>query len=90
MYKEGHIPSAANVPMGSLINPDTTFKSPEEIAQILKGKGFQNPEFDPTIVSCFKGVQACVVGTAFDILGNKNVKVYDGSYEEYSQRQQKK
>jgi len=32
MYKEGHIPSAANVPMGSLINPDTTFKSPEEIA----------------------------------------------------------
>ena len=62
----------------------------EEIKNYLKSKGLENPESQPIIVSCMKGFTACTLDTAIKLIGNQNSSVYDGSYNEYSQKTQNK
>lgn len=90
IHQAGHIPTALNVPFAEFLNSDKTYKSPEEIKAILKKKGIENPESSQIIVSCMKGFTACTLDLALKIIGNKNTSLYDGSYNEYSQKVQKK
>ncbi|MFS1582564.1 MAG: rhodanese-like domain-containing protein [Candidatus Arsenophonus phytopathogenicus] len=39
----------------------------------------------PTVISCGSGMTAAVVLLALILLGNKNVKLYDGSWAEWGQ-----
>lgn len=83
----GNIPSSLNIPFTSVINEDKTFKTVDELKKVFIDAGIENPESQQIILSCQRGITACVLESALRIIGNPNVTLYDGSYEEYSRRQ---
>lgn len=79
----GHIAGAKSIPFDSLVNADGTFKSEAELRKIFADAGVGK---DVTIVSyCHVGQQGTVVYFIAKSLGY-NVKLYDGSFEEWSER----
>jgi len=79
----GHIPSAKSIPWSMAVNPDGTFKAPDELEQIyLQQKGV-DPKRD-TIAYCRIGERSSHTWFVLTyLLGLKNVKNYDGSWTEY-------
>jgi thiosulfate/3-mercaptopyruvate sulfurtransferase len=86
IFSQGNIPGSKNLPFTGLLNPDKTFKSAEEIKKVLQSVGIENPESAPIISTCQRGITACILEVALDIIGNNNTTIYDGSYEEFSKR----
>jgi rhodanese-related sulfurtransferase len=86
VYSNGHIPSSINVPFTQVLNEDKTYKSAEELTQILKQAGFSDPVNQQYVLSCQRGVTACILDVAMRLIGNTHTSVYDGSYEEYSKK----
>jgi thiosulfate/3-mercaptopyruvate sulfurtransferase len=89
VFAQGSIPGSKNLAFTHLLNADKTFKSPEELKTIFKAAGILNPESDQLIVSCQRGITACIVDAGLRIVGNKNTSIYDGSYEEFAYMQKK-
>lgn len=81
--RAGHIKNSINMPFGQLLNKDGTLKSNEDLTWILASKGIDISK--ETVVTCGSGVTACTVDLALKVLGNKNARLYDGSWTEYSQ-----
>jgi thiosulfate/3-mercaptopyruvate sulfurtransferase len=83
--KPGHIPGAVNLPWKILMDEDnsTLLKNEEEIKAILDEKGIG---LDKTIIcSCGTGREATNEFVMFKFfLGCKNVKIYEGSFTEWS------
>jgi thiosulfate/3-mercaptopyruvate sulfurtransferase len=83
--KPGHIPGAVNLPWKILMNKDnsTFLKNEEEIKTILDEKGIVP---DKTIIcSCGTGREATNEFIMFKFfLGWRNVKIYEGSFTEWS------
>jgi thiosulfate/3-mercaptopyruvate sulfurtransferase len=79
----GHIPGAKSIPWSTAVNPDGTFKAPEELEKIyLQQKGI-DPNRD-TIAYCRIGERSSHTWFVLTyLLGLKNVKNYDGSWTEY-------
>jgi thiosulfate/3-mercaptopyruvate sulfurtransferase len=78
----GHIPGAANIPWGTAVNQDGTFKSADELKQIYGGKGIDGGK--PTIAYCRIGERSSHTWFALtQLLGYDNVRNYDGSWTEY-------
>jgi len=77
MPRAGRIPGAVNVPFPSLLGPTKEFLAPKEIAMKLGSK--------PVIAYCHIGMQATVVYFSARLAG-QDVKLYDGSYEDWSRR----
>ena len=77
----GHIPGARNIPFASLYNADGTFKSEAEIRRIFTAAGV-DPEA-PFTASCGSGVTANSLIFAARRLGNRDTRLYDGSWSEY-------
>lgn len=78
----GHLPGSKNVPWDWLVD-EGSYQSPEKLKTI-----FAKQQVDiklPTVVSCDSGMTAAVVLLALILLGNKNVKLYDGSWAEWGQ-----
>lgn len=76
------LPGSKNVPWDWLVK-EGCYKSPAELKAI-----FANQQVDimlPTVISCGSGMTAAVVLLALILLGNKNVKLYDGSWAEWGQ-----
>ena len=80
--RAGHIPTAANVPWSKAANDDGTFKSDEELQQLYTEAGV---DWDKdTIAYCRIGERSSHTWFVFhELLGQKNVKNYDGSWTEY-------
>lgn len=77
----GHIPNAVNVPWGSIVNEDGTYKSAEEIRSIYEEAGI---DFDkPIIAYCRIGERASHSWYALSQILGAEVKVYDGSWTEW-------
>lgn len=77
----GHIPGARNLPYSELYNPDGTFKSGEEIRRL-----FEIAKVDPDrpfVASCGSGVTANSLIFAARLLGNRDTRLYDGSWSEW-------
>ncbi|MDO5728306.1 MAG: sulfurtransferase [Actinomycetaceae bacterium] len=76
--RSGHIPTSGSVPYTSL-QRDGWILSDEELQRIL------GPLIDerPIVTSCGSGVTACVIALALDIIGRKDVAVYDGSWAQW-------
>ena len=87
VYSQGHIPLSKNIPFSTLLNPDNTYKSVEELRKLLKDMGVDQPETQPIVSTCQRGITACILDVALRLIGNTNTSVYDGSYEEYSKKQ---
>lgn len=79
----GHMPGSKSLPFGQLLDENKHFKSPEELEKIILSKVDPNKT---TIASCGSGVTACIFENAINQISDKKVRVYDGSWGEYSVR----
>jgi thiosulfate/3-mercaptopyruvate sulfurtransferase len=79
--RRGHIPGATNIPYVSLLDAQGKWKSPETLAAMFRDAGVK--QGDHVIAYCHIGQQATAVYFAGRYLGI-DVRMYDGSWEEYS------
>jgi thiosulfate/3-mercaptopyruvate sulfurtransferase len=78
----GHIPGAANVPWAQAVNEDGTFKSANDLRQLYAGKGVVNG--NDIVAYCRIGERSAHTWFVLhELLGNDNVKNYDGSWTEW-------
>jgi thiosulfate/3-mercaptopyruvate sulfurtransferase len=78
----GHIPTAINVPWSKAANEDGTFKSDDELRELYSGEGLDDGK--DTIAYCRIGERSSHTWFALhELLGQPNVKNYDGSWTEY-------
>jgi len=77
----GHIPGSRNLPFSELYNPDGTFKPRDEIRQLFIAAG-ADPE-KPFVATCGSGVTANALIFAARLLGNRDTRLYDGSWSEW-------
>ncbi len=79
---KGHIPGAKNMEYTQLLKENGALKSKTEIENIAKGVGATADK--EIILYCGTSTRAGIVYLAFTtILGYKNVKVYEGAYNEW-------
>lgn len=81
----GRIPTAVHVPAKSLVNGDGTWKSIDEQRAILDA-GSVTPD-KRVVAYCNGGVTATVVLFALDRIGRRNYANYDGSWNEWGERE---
>jgi thiosulfate/3-mercaptopyruvate sulfurtransferase len=78
----GHIPGAKNIPWAKAANDDGTFKSRDELEKIYKDAGIDFSK--PTIAYCRIGERSSHTWFVLKyLLGQNNVKNYDGSWTEW-------
>ena len=81
--REGHVPSASNLPFTALLDERGSFKPREALAELLDAAGAAGGK--RIIAYCHIGQQATVVYFAARLLG-RDARLYDGSWEDWSQR----
>jgi thiosulfate/3-mercaptopyruvate sulfurtransferase len=80
--KAGHVPSAKNVPWSRAANDDGTFKSDDELRAIYADAGVDFGK--DSIAYCRIGERSAHTWFVLhELLGQPNVKNYDGSWTEY-------
>jgi len=80
--RAGHIPTAISVPWSKAANEDGTFKSDTELAKIYGDAGLDGSK--DTIAYCRIGERSSHTWFVLkELLGQDNVKNYDGSWTEY-------
>jgi thiosulfate/3-mercaptopyruvate sulfurtransferase len=80
--RAGHIPTSVNVPWSKNANDDGTFKSDAELKALYDEVGFDTDK--DTIALCRIGERSSLTWFVLhELLGQKNVKNYDGSWTEY-------
>jgi thiosulfate/3-mercaptopyruvate sulfurtransferase len=80
--RAGHIPTAINVPWSKAANEDGTFKSDADLAKLYSEAGLDNGK--DTIAYCRIGERSSHTWFVLkELLGQQNVKNYDGSWTEY-------
>jgi thiosulfate/3-mercaptopyruvate sulfurtransferase len=82
-HKTGHILGARSVPFNTLINEDGSMKPVAELRGIFDAAGIKPG--DTVIAYCHIGQQATGVVMAARLLGHP-VRLYDGSFEDWSRR----
>jgi thiosulfate/3-mercaptopyruvate sulfurtransferase len=79
--RSGHVPGAANVHYATLLEPDGTLKSPDEIAKVFGAAGVDVKK--PVITSCGSGITAAILTLGLTLIGAKDHALYDGSWSEW-------
>jgi thiosulfate/3-mercaptopyruvate sulfurtransferase len=80
--RPGHIPTAKNIPWSQSANDDGTFKSDEDLTTLYGGKGVDLSK--DTIAYCRIGERSAHTWFVLhELLGQPNVKNYDGSWTEW-------
>jgi len=80
--RSGRIPGAVHLPYMTLLNEDDTFKSPSELRQLIQL--VLPDEESPAISYCRLSHRATLAYFAMtEILGYRNLRVYDGSWTEW-------
>jgi thiosulfate/3-mercaptopyruvate sulfurtransferase len=80
----GHIPGAINIPGNDLLRSDGTFRPVDELRSIFAAAGL--PARGRVVAYCGLGLSATAVAFALDIVGVRDVSVYDGSWAEWGSR----
>jgi len=80
----GHVPGAVNVLWKDALRDDWMLKDAEELEQMYIDAGF-GPE-TATITYCQAGVRAAFTHLVLTALGHDDVRTYDGSWEEWGNR----
>jgi thiosulfate/3-mercaptopyruvate sulfurtransferase len=80
--RAGHIPTAANIPWSKAANDDGTFRSDDDLTQLYADAGVDFGK--DTIAYCRIGERSAHTWFVLhEILGQANVKNYDGSWTEW-------
>ncbi len=80
--RPGHVPSARNIPWSKAANDDGTFKSDDELKALYESEGVDLAK--DTIAYCRIGERSAHTWFVLhELLGQSNVKNYDGSWTEY-------
>ncbi len=79
--RSGHIPGSRNVHYASLLNPDSTVKSADEIAAAFKEAGIDLNK--PVATTCGSGVTAAILALGLELTGHRDITLYDGSWTEW-------
>jgi thiosulfate/3-mercaptopyruvate sulfurtransferase len=80
--RAGHIPTSVNVPWSKNANDDGTFKSDADLKALYDEVGFDTDK--DTIALCRIGERSSLTWFVLhELLGQQNVKNYDGSWTEY-------
>lgn len=79
--REGHIPSAANVPWGQAVNADGTFKSEAELREIY---GDYIGDDGATVAYCRIGERSSITWFVLSELLGADAVNYDGSWTEWA------
>ena len=77
----GHIPGSRNLPSAALFNPDNSMKTGDDLRQLLHDAGIDLDR--PVITTCGSGVTAAILLAGLEMLGNRDVTLYDGSWSEW-------
>jgi thiosulfate/3-mercaptopyruvate sulfurtransferase len=77
----GHMPGARNVHYATLLKPDGTLKSPDEIAKVFAAAGVDVSK--PVITSCGSGITAAILSLGLTLIGAREHALYDGSWSEW-------
>ena len=77
----GHIPGSRNLPSAALFNPDNSMKTGDDLRQLLQDAGIELDR--PVITTCGSGVTAAILLAGLEMLGNRDVTLYDGSWSEW-------
>ena len=80
----GHIPSARHLSREAFFTPEGTFRTPEDLQQIAAAQGLV-PE-QQIVAYCNGGVAATSVLFALSMLGFPRLTNYDGSWNEWAER----
>jgi thiosulfate/3-mercaptopyruvate sulfurtransferase len=80
--RPGHVPSAKNIPWSKAANDDGTFKSDADLTALYEAEGVDLAK--DTIAYCRIGERSAHTWFVLhELLGQANVKNYDGSWTEY-------
>ncbi|MFC7218685.1 sulfurtransferase [Streptomyces polyrhachis] len=80
--RPGHVTGARNIPWSKSANDDGTFRSDEELTALYEGEGVDLAK--DTIAYCRIGERSAHTWFVLhELLGQENVKNYDGSWTEY-------
>ena len=80
--RPGRIPGSVNVPVASLLDPDTgAFRPPQALRQAFEAAGALGGR--RVIAYCGGGIAASGDALALTLLGARDVAVYDGSLSEW-------
>jgi thiosulfate/3-mercaptopyruvate sulfurtransferase len=82
--RAGHIPGALNVPYKSLLDGEGRFLPADRLAELFADYGVDLDR--PTVAYCNGGVSATAVAHAFEIVTGRRPIVYDGSWNEWGNR----
>jgi thiosulfate/3-mercaptopyruvate sulfurtransferase len=81
--RAGHIPGAASIPWAQAVQEDGTFKSADALRELYSGKGVVNGG-TPIIAYCRIGERSAHTWFVLhELLGEGDVKNYDGSWTEW-------
>ena len=80
----GHMPGARNVHYRSLLNDDGSFKSTDQLRDVIARAGIDATR--PVVTTRGTGVTAAIVMLALDEIGATDVALYDGSWTEWGSR----
>jgi thiosulfate/3-mercaptopyruvate sulfurtransferase len=82
--RTGRIPGALHLYFKELLNEDDSFKSPEQLRAVFGAAGVTADKFDDVVCYCRLSHRATIAWIALSrILGNTNIKIYDGSWTEW-------
>jgi thiosulfate/3-mercaptopyruvate sulfurtransferase len=79
--RAGHIPGAINIPWGSNVNADGTFKTVADLKKLYADKGVDGKQ--PIITYCRIGERSSLTWFVLSEILGYDVKNYDGSWTEY-------
>jgi thiosulfate/3-mercaptopyruvate sulfurtransferase len=81
--RSGHIPGAASIPWAQAVNEDGTFKSADELRELYGDKNVVDGD-TPVIAYCRIGERSAHTWFVLhELLGQDDVKNYDGSWTEW-------
>jgi thiosulfate/3-mercaptopyruvate sulfurtransferase len=80
--RAGHIPGAKSIPWAQAVSEDGTFKSADQLRELYTSKGALTG--DPVIAYCRIGERSAHTWFVLhELLGEDDVKNYDGSWTEW-------
>jgi thiosulfate/3-mercaptopyruvate sulfurtransferase len=82
--RSGHLPGSRNLPYTELVAADGTILPEGQLRRRLRDRGIDLSQ--PVVATCGSGTSACTLVLALELLGFRDVAVYDGAWTEWGGR----